>query len=350
MATTVIADLVQPDIFTSYGQILTEKKSRLVRSGAVVRDAFLDSLLSGGGGSGSAATTYFNIPSFKDLDDDTALIASEANAVLFGGTAVTPKRIQSAVEKAVRCSRGQVWSASQLAAALSGTDPLSAIQNLTSSYWARHDNAMFIALVKGLLADNAAAPGGSDTHTQNDLTFDVSGSAYDPGVTDFSAEAFLDALQTMGDSQDQLGLVMVHSVVYNRMLKNDLIDFESDSEGKTRIARFMGKTVIVDDNMINASNVYDTWIFGEGAIRLGFGSPQNATEVSWSPDGGNGFGQEALWNRRYLMWHPTGHSFVATPASIGGPTNAELEAAASWSRVYPERKQIKIARLKTREA
>jgi hypothetical protein len=350
MATTVIADLIQPDIFTSYGQILTEKKSRLVRSGAVVRDSFLDSLLAGGGGSGSAATTFFNIPSFKDLDDDTPLIASEANAVLFGGSAVTPKKITSALEQAVRCTRAQVWSASQLSAHLSGASPLAAIQNRVADYWARHDNNMFIALVKGLFADNAAAPAGADTHTQNDLTFDVSGSAYDPGVTDFSAEAFLDALQTMGDSQDQLGLIMVHSVVYNRMLKNDLIDFVVDSEAKTRIATFMGKQLVIDDNMPKTGSVYDTWIFGGGAIRLGYGSPQNATEVSWSPDGGNGFGQEALWNRRMLMWHPTGHSFIATPASIGGPTDVELAAASSWRRVYPERKQIKIARLVTREA
>jgi hypothetical protein len=34
----------------------------------------------------------------------------------------------------------------------------------------------------------------------------------------------------------------------------------------------------------------------------------------------------------------------------GGPTNATLATASTWRRVYPERKQIKIARLITRES
>ena len=51
--------------------------------------------------------------------------------------------------------------------------------------------------------------------------------------------------------------------------------------------------------------------------------------------------------------HPAGHAYAGTPAN-GGPSNAatanNLAAAASWNRVYPERKQIKIARLRTTEA
>ncbi len=55
------------------------------------------------------------------------------------------------------------------------------------------------------------------------------------------------------------------------------------------------------------------------------------------------------------MWalHMTGHSYVGTPAN-GGPSNAattnNLNDAASWNRVYQERKQIKFARLITRES
>ena len=50
--------------------------------------------------------------------------------------------------------------------------------------------------------------------------------------------------------------------------------------------------------------------------------------------------------------HPTGNAYVGTPPA-GGPSNAattnNLAAAASWARVFSERKLIKIARLITRE-
>ena len=50
--------------------------------------------------------------------------------------------------------------------------------------------------------------------------------------------------------------------------------------------------------------------------------------------------------------HPVGHAYVGT-APKGGPSNAattnNLADAASWQRAFTERKQIKVARLITRE-
>jgi hypothetical protein len=49
----------------------------------------------------------------------------------------------------------------------------------------------------------------------------------------------------------------------------------------------------------------------------------------------------------------TGHAYVGTAAN-GGPANGSgannLAAAGSWNRVAAERKQVKIARLRTTEA
>jgi hypothetical protein len=82
------------------------------------------------------------------------------------------------------------------------------------------------------------------------------------------------------------------------------------------------------------------------------GSPKVPTEVWRDPAAGNGSGQEVLHSRIELCLHPVGHAYVGTPAN-GGPSNAattnNLAHQDSWKRVFPERKQIKIARLKTRE-
>jgi len=346
--TTAIADVVVPAIFTPYVQQLTEKKSRIIQAGAAVVDASLSAKLAGGG-------LTFNDPSFKDLDDDAENVSSDVT-----GTS-SPNKIGTAQEVQVRLSRNNSWASADLSAALAGADPMTAIANRVAAYWVRRLQTAFLSTMSGVFKDNATAPSGADTHTTNDMTYDVSGSSYAAGVTDFSAEAFIDASATMGDSMDDLGIVFMHSIVYARALKNNLIDFVPDASntdatpnaGNSKgIPTFLGRMVVVDDSMPVVGGVAQTWIFGGGAVRLGTGSPRVPTEIDRLPAAGNGGGQEVLFNRVEWCIHPVGHAYIGTPAN-GGPSNAttsnNLDHADSWRRVFSERKQIKIARLITRE-
>lgn len=346
-----VSDVIVPEIFTPYTQTLTEQKSRLVQSGLLARSAVLDEKLMGGG-------ITFNVPSFNDLDNDADRISTDtsvpfanADASLPAGVARPPNplKIGSKKEIAVRLNRNNSWSSTDLAAILAGVDPMNAIADRVAAYWTRRLQAAFIATWNGVIADNAANDSG-------DYINDISGGAFVDGVTNFSAEAFLDAAQTMGDSQEDLVAVAVHSVVYNRMLKNNLIDFISDSINGNAISipTFLGREVIVDDGLPRTGSVYDTWLFGSGATQFGVGTPPVPTEMDRKAGGGNGGGQDVLYSR--VMWciHPTGHAWIGT-ADDGGPANTgtandDLDEAASWNRVYTERKQIKFARLVTREA
>ena len=338
---TRIADVVVPEIFSPHVQQMTQEKSRLIRSGAIVLDAQLNSALAGGG-------LTFNEPSFKDLDNDAENVSTDDPA-----TDSTPNKIGTATEIQVRLSRNNSWSSMDLSGDLAGADPMQAIANRVSDYWTRRQQAAFVATLNGVFADNAAAPAGTE-HVQNDMTHDVSGASFVDGVTNFSAEAFIDATATMGDSMEDLTMVMVHSIVYARMLKNNLIDFVSDSVNgnAVRIPTFLGREVIVDDGVPRSSGVFNTWLFGRGAVRGGMGSPKVPTEVDRKPAAGNGGGQDILFNRTEWIIHPVGHAYAGTPPN-GGPSNASttnnLAHADSWKRVFSERKQIRIARLVTRE-
>lgn len=359
MALVQVSDVIVPEVFTPYVRQRTAEKSRLIRSGALVPSPLIDQLLAGGG-------LTFNVPSWVDLDasdstgadvvatDDPADIqaASFENGTPTDANRkdLTPKKITTAAEIAVRLNRVQAWSAARLAAQLAGDDPMSAIAELAADYWARRLQRIFIATWNGVIADNAAAPGGADTHTEDDLITDISGASFVDGVTNFSAEAFINAAGTMGDSADQLSLVMVHSTVYQRMQKNNLIDFIPDSEGRVSIPTFLGHQVIVDDMMPRSSNVYDTWIFGAGAAQLGEASADMPTETFREPLAGQGGGQDVLVTRRVYTCHPVGHAFIQSSIPNGGPSNSDLATAANWSRRFPERKQIRFARLVTREA
>jgi len=345
MAITAVSNVIVPSIFTPYVQQLTEEKTRLINAGVLVRDAALDQLLAGGG-------LTFNVPSWKDLANDAENISTDTTYDYAGTNNSTPKNTSASQEVAVRLSRNQSWSTADLAQALAGDDPMASIASRVATYWARRLQAAFIATMTGVFADNAAAPSGTE-HVANDMTNNISGSSFSDGVTNFSAEAFIDAALTMGDSMEDVTVLMVHSVVYARMQKNNLIDFVADSDGKINIPTFLGRRVIVDDTMPVSSNVYNSWLFGPGAVRLGTGAPRVATEIDRNPNAGNGGGEEVLYNRVEWVLHPVGEKYAGS-APNGGPSNAatanNLAHADSWMRIFPERKQIKVARLITREA
>jgi hypothetical protein len=336
--TTRLSDLIVPEIFASYTQQLTTEKSRLITSGAVQRNSYLDSFLAGPG-------LTINVPDFKDLDDDAENVSTDDPTVLS-----SPNKIGTGMEIAVRCSRNQSWSSMSLNPDLIGPDPMDAIANRVAAYWVRRQQTAFVAEMNGLFANNATAT--DAYHVQNDMVHDVSSTAFTDGVTNFSAENFIDAALTMGDSMDDLSMMMVHSVVYGRMQKNNLIDFIPDARGEINIPTFLGREVIVDDGMPNTGGVFDTWLFGEGAVLMGEGTPVMPVEIWRNPAAGNGSGEEILYNRKSWSMHAVGNAYIGT-APNGGPSNANtannLANAASWRRAYAERKMIKVARLVTRE-
>lgn len=348
---TQVSDIIVPEIFTPYVQQLTEEKARLVQSGVLASDAMLNQLLAGGG-------LTFNLPTQRDLDNDADNVSGDGPADIIVasfemGTPTdanrldsTPLKVQTDQEIAVRLSRNNSWSSADLARALAGHDPMKGIGERIGFYWSRRLQAVFIATMNGVIKDNIANDGG-------DYQNDVSGGGFIDGVTNFTAEAFIDASVTMGDSMQDLTALMVHSVVFARMQKNQMIDMIPDARSEILIPTFLQREVIVDDGLPVTGNVYDSWLFGAGAVHLGVSTPAEATELSRQPQAGNGGGSSILFSRVEWSLHPAGHAYTGTPAN-GGPGNGtgsnELNIATSWNRVFPERKQIKFARLVTREA
>lgn len=347
--TTRIEDIIVPEVFGPYVQKLTMELSNVIASGIVARSGDLDNKLAGGG-------LTFTAPRFRDLDNDAERISTDTSvpfdhpdANLPSGVArpPTPHKIGTFQEVAVRINRNQSWSSTDLAADLAGAQPMVAIGGRVAAYWTRRLQLLLINTMKGILADNIA-------NDSNDYMFDVSGSSFSEGVTNFTAESVLDAQQTMGDAQASLAGIMMHSVVYNRAKKNNLIDFIPDSNGVVNIPTFLGLRVVVDDGLTPAAgHVYDSWLFRSGAFSFGVGNPGTPVETDRKPGGGNGGGQDVLYSRVQWCLHPEGHAFELTSSTglaDGGPTDAQLRSAATWNRAYPERKMVPLAVLRTREA
>ena len=338
MALVDVAAVIVPSEFTAYTQQLTATKSNFIQSGVMATNDLFDQLLAGGG-------TTFNLPFWNDLADTEANVSTDVVADVIGGTLSTgdavPLAITTGKEIAIRMSRNQSWSAADLAGDLAGSDPMEAIAQRVSAYWARQIQLSVLAVIKGVLAENVANDSGdmvNDIHTAGSVT----------DANRFSAEAMLDAIQTMGDSGEDLAAVAVHSIVYRRMQKLNLIDYIPDSQGVVNIPVYLGRRVIVDDALVGVTDTnatYVTYLFGAGALAFGQGSARVPTEVSRYALAGAGGGQEVLTSRVEQLIHPRGFKFIGSPTD-DSPTNTEFATSTSWDRVFA-RKKCRIAMLRT---
>lgn len=317
MATTKLANLIVPEVFARYMVEQTSEKSAFFRSGIVETVPNLNLLGDGG--------QQVQLPFWQDLSGDDQLLDDSTNLTV---TAVTGQK-----DVGVLHARALVYGSTDIAAALAGDDPVARLADMYVSKWDRQWQKLMISSLNGAL--------GSATMTSNVLDI----SALTGAASDFDGESFIDATAKLGDQSDRLAGLAVHSATYHSMLKQDLIDFIPDSEGKPTIATYQGKQVIVDDGLPVDGSTYTTYIFGMGAIGYGEAMPKVPFEVEREAllNGG----EEYAVSRRHFVLHPRGIAW--TPASgvpaKNTPSNTELGGTGNWTRRY-EPQNIRIVQFK----
>lgn len=334
MSTTTLSNMIVPEVFDAQISLRTMQQSIMMSSGIIRADAALATKLAGGG-------TTFNVPFYNDLDDTEADVGSDDPASF-----ATPGNITTGRDIAIRNVRARGWSAMDLVRELAGTDPMKEITNKVAEYWARQNDAFAISCLRGLFADNVANDAGDMV---NDISTDGAGAVTSAEL--FSMEAVLDAAQTAGDAKRSLQHLLMHSTVHNRLAQLDMIDFRPDSETKMWHSYYGDFRVHVSDNMpaIAGTNRtrYHTYLLGSNVLAWADKTMPNAVSVARDEAAGNGVGMETLWTRRQFILHPYGVKFTSSSMAGEFPTNTELRTAANWDRVYPERKQVRMALLIT---
>lgn len=306
---TKIADVIVPEIFNPYVVNRTAELSAFVQSGVIENNATFDALASGGG-------RLFNMPYWNDLTGDAEVLSDT--------TPLTPEKITAGQDVSTLLMRGKAWTANDLAKALSGDDPMKAIGDLVATYWVRQEQKAIVNILAGVFGSASMAGNKSDI------------TAAQTPADDFTATTFLDAVYKLGDAEEGLTAIVMHSATYANLRKQNLITVMMGSDNKPFPA-YMDKRVIVDDGMPVANGVYKTYIFGTGAIAKGNGNPPVPTETDRDSLQGN----DILINRQHTILHPRGVRWNDAAVVGASPTNAELATAANWTRVYTNKK-IKI--------
>jgi hypothetical protein len=312
MASTKIADIIKPEHFAPYVVERTTELSRLFQSGIVTAVPQLNVMGQEGG-------TILNMPFWNDLSGRSQVLSDTVPLVV--------KKITTGRDVAVLHARADAWGANDLAEALSGDDPMGAIADLVAEYWNRDMQATLISTLQGAM--------NSSLMTGNIL--DVSAVANGQMVT---SDVILDATQKLGDAKQQLTAIIMHSMTENVLVKQQLIEYALDAEGRPTLPMYMGKDVIVDDSMPVTNGVFTTYLFGRGAVGYGEGNPPVPVET------GRDILQSdsILVNRKHFVLHPRGIAWKGTPAGVS-PTNTELEDTANWERRFNQ-KHIRIVAIK----
>lgn len=307
---TRLADVIQPDIFTPYAVQRTMELSALVQSGIVQNDSEFDRLA-------GESNTLVNLPFWNDLQGESQLIGDTGD--------FSANKITSGKDVARKQFRGNMWGANGLSALLSGADPMKAIADLVAAYWTRDMQTTLLSTLDGAFA---AASMAGNVH---DISAEV-----DPINHLIGASTFIDCEQKLGDAKGQLTGVMMHSAVEAYLAKKDLIDYEKDSEGGTRVPFYKEKRVIVDDAMAydSGTKVAAAYLFGPGAIALGNGSHPRIIPTEVDRNKQSKSGEEFLINRRIFILHPRGIKWLETSVAGDTPSNVELETGTNWERTY----------------
>lgn len=329
MATVQLADIYNPLTFARREQEAQLELNKFINSGVMVTDARLQEQIGAGGNIGELPN--FNPlgtpePNYSNDDpDDTS----------------TPNKVDSTKQQFRLASMNQSWSTMDLSRELALEDPVGAITGRIGQYWATIEERRLIRSCLGILASNVANNGGDMLKSvAND---DAS------AVTDaerISAEVVLDAKQTMGDHAGQLRAIGMHSNIFTRLQKQNLIVYIPNARGEVNIPTYLGYTVLVDDSLpaVMGTNriTYTVIMFGAGVFGMADGKVQTPSELDRKPDAGNGGGQEIIYSRRNRLLHPLGFSFTSTSVAGQSATYDELEDATNWTRVW-ERKHIPLA-------
>ena len=317
MADTRLADVVVPEVFLPYILERSINLNRFYQSGVMTPLASIEEALKGG-------SYTFDIPFWKDLTGSTAV---PSETVADSVVAITS-------DKAIvrRQIRHKVWGANSLSAALSGDDPMQAIGNRVANFWAKAFEDLTIYSCRGVF-DAVVEDNSSDA--VKDISIALGQNATSDNL--ISSESTIDAVLTQGDHWDELVGIAMHSAVYATLLKNDLIDFIPDSQGKLNIPVYMGLKVIVSDNMYRVSAgtgyKYHSYLFKAGAIGFGsYGGPIKEVEMYRDPYYGSGL--DILFTRRQFAIAPLGYSWTMASDTGITPTDANLYDDDSWTRVF----------------
>lgn len=321
-----LSDIVFNTSFYKYFVNAVAELSALVNSGVVSADAAITTIAQSAGFGGKTV----NLPFWNDIMTDDEVLSDSGN--------MEPQKINAGQDIGVIFRRGNLFKSSDLAADIAGDDPMKALATMLAKYWSRKQQKTIFSMLKGIFADNVANDSG-------DLVLDISQDVGDDSI--LARNTLLYAAQLLGDAKNNLSALAMNSQA--ETVLNDIGGtlFKSGGETPAQLASYNGRSIIVDDGVHYeaATGIADIYLFGAGAIALNDVPTKMPFEVGRDIPAS----ADQLASRMSYIAHVRGFAWQSPAIAGASPTNAEIESAAAWDRVYG-RKQVRVCKLRCKLA
>jgi hypothetical protein len=322
MANTQLSDVFVPVPFAQAVAELSANKAGVATSAAITTNNTIQSLMGQGG-------LRFELPFLYD----TVMSNSSGNPSSDdSGDLLVTEKVSGQSQVAPRISRNFGWSTAKLAAQASGNDILGFAASRVGAVNVNSTNICSMNVLEGAVADSIANHG-------SDLILDSSG-------VPVTRDTIITAQYLIGDSAGDLGLIVMHPSLA-ATLKSEDAALWGYSQSDVLFQTYMGMRVILDQNITPAPTAgsaddFCAYLLGAGALQYGSANAETVIDLNNLAAGGRGI--ESLIYRKDEVIHLDGMSFTG---SIAGDTvtDAELANGASWTRVYSDRRNIKLVKL-----
>lgn len=315
MANTKLEDVIVPEVYAPYVLQKSVELCNFIKSGIATSDGERIAQRLAAGGQTVSLPMWVNerTPDEVPVEDTDATI----------------NKITADKDVAVRHIRNISYGSNDYARLLSGDDPMKAIGDKNALDWAFALQKIAINSLKGLFTPSTGA--------LKDSVLDISGGTGAAAV--ISYEALVDALYLLGDHAENVTAIAMHSAVFAKLTKLKLLDNPTPIDQTYPFRTFLGRSIIVDDNLEPTDGAYPIYLFGTGAFAFNELPGLAEVEIDRNKKSGNDY----LITRRTFTMHPRGVKWVG-PITGLAPSNAELATAAKWQLV-DNRKNVAIAEL-----
>ena len=325
----LLADIVKRNNLARYVQEAIKERSQFVKSGAVVRNNFLDAKEGG---------TRIQVPEFNPVAPTEEVMTGAANWGTSTNGYLTPQKIGTATQIASIVHRGFAYAVDDIAILAAGEDPMLAIRNQLADAINKLNNARLFSQLAGLfgtaLSGNAldVAKAGTGAAEANFLT----------------ASTIAQARNKLGERGEEPDILVVHPSVAYYLYQVGMLTFSTAALassgsviwggggvgiGAKEVGQFAGCKVIVDEAVNTVApgssghqTEYYCYLLKGGTVMEGV-----QQDLRIEADRNILSKQNVLSVDYHTAYHVMGTKWVDAGDN---PTNANLATANKWEATY----------------
>jgi len=242
----LLADIVKRNNLSTYVSEAIKERSLFIKSGAVVRNALLDSREGG---------TRIQVPEFNPVSPTEEIIDGTATWGTSGAGYLTPQKIGTGTQIATICHRSFAYAVDDLAVLAAGEDPMLHIRNQLADAINKLNSARLFSHLAGLfgtaLSANALDKGKAAASGADESNF-------------LTAATVAEARSKLGERGEELDTLIVHPSVAYYLYQVGMLTFSTSALAASgavtwggggvgisarEVGEFAGMNVIVDSQV-----------------------------------------------------------------------------------------------------